>query len=454
MRTHTCGELRKQHEGQTVTLAGWIDTIRLMSKMAFVDLRDRYGITQIFFSKDFVEQLKNIPKESVIKVTGKVKVKPKANPKLLTGEVELSAEKIEILTIAKELPLSLDENIESNDDTRMKYRYIDLRKPRMQKNIILRHKLTKAIIDFLDKENFLNIETPFLAKSTPEGARDFLVPSRINKGKFYALPQSPQLFKQLLMIAGYDKYFQIVKAFRDEDLRADRQPEFTQVDIEQSFVDQEDIISLNERMIQYVFKQVLGIDVKIPFDRITYRESMEKHNTDKPDLRQEGEKFHFVWVTDFPMFEYSEEDKRYKAAHHPFTMPTTTDLSKPEIVGSYAFDLVINGYEAGGGSIRIHDPELQMKVFKALGLSEKEAREKFSFLLDALSYGAPPHGGIAYGLDRLAMLMAGEDNIREVIAFPKNKDAQDIMIGAPSEVHIDQLKELSLGHVDYEGHKD
>lgn len=450
MRTHTCNELRKENQGEHVILCGWLDSIRIQSKMAFIDLRDRYGTTQVFVPQNLLDSVRDLTKESVIKVPGVVKVKPKGNPKLDTGDIEVSAEKIELLNKASELPISLDEKIESTEENRMKYRYIDLRRPRMQNNLKLRHKVTKAARDFLDKEGFLEIETPFLAKSTPEGARDYLVPSRVNKKKFYALPQSPQLFKQLLMISGYDKYFQIVRCFRDEDLRSDRQPEFTQIDLEMSFVEQQDLIELNERLMKHLFKECLGVDVKIPFEKMTYREAFEKYKTDKPDLRKSPEEFKFLWVTDFPMFEFSDEDKKWKAAHHPFTMPTSTDFKNPKLVGSKAYDLVLNGWEVGGGSIRIHDPELQLSVLETLGLSKKEAEEKFGFLLSALKHGAPPHGGIAFGLDRLVALMAREESLRDVIPFPKNKDAQDTMLDAPSEVHADQLKELSIGHVHHE----
>ncbi|MBS1266650.1 MAG: Aspartate--tRNA(Asp/Asn) ligase [Candidatus Woesearchaeota archaeon] len=443
-RTKNCGELRKKHEGQEVKLAGWVHSIRIGGKFGFMDLRDRYGITQIFFKEKFTEQLKDIKRESVVSVSGKVKAKPKANPKLQTGEVELTAEELKILSPAEPLPMELDESIESTEETRLSYRYLDLRKPRMQKNLILRHKTAFAVREFLNKEGFIEIETPLLAKSTPEGARDYLVPSRVNKGKFYALPQSPQIFKQLLMIAGYDKYFQIVKCLRDEDLRADRQPEFTQIDIEMSFIEQDDILSMCERLVKHVFKKVLNIELEIPFQRMTYKEAMEKHNSDKPDLRKEGDKFKFLWVVDFPMFEYSEEDDRYKAMHHPFTMPNTIDFSEMDKVLSKGYDLVLNGWEVGGGSLRIFNTEMQEKVFSALGLSEEEAKSKFGFLMEAMKYGNPPLGGIAFGFDRLVALMAGETSIREVIAFPKNKDAEDLMTKAPSDVSKEQLDELGL----------
>lgn len=440
-RTKNCGELRKEHEGEHVKLAGWVQSIRLTGKFGFMDLRDRYGLTQVFLNDSFLTQLKDVKRESVVAVEGKVKVKPKPNPKIKTGEVELVAEKFEVLSPAEQLPMELD--IESTEETRLKYRYLDLRKDRMKNNLLLRHKVAFATREFLDSEDFVEIETPLLAKSTPEGARDYLVPSRINKGKFYALPQSPQIFKQLLMIAGFDKYFQIVKCLRDEDLRADRQPEFTQIDIEMSFIEQDDILSLCERLMKHVFKKVLDVGLKIPFERLTYKEVMEKHKTDKPDLRKK-EQFKFLWVVDFPMFEYSEEDKKYKAMHHPFTMPNTTDFSDMSKVLSKGYDLVLNGWEVAGGSLRIYNTEMQSKVFSALGISEEEAKAKFGFLMEAMKYGNPPLGGIAFGLDRLVAVMAGETSIRDVIAFPKNKDAVDLMAKAPSPVTKEQLDELGL----------
>jgi aspartyl-tRNA synthetase len=447
LRTHTCGELREKDVGKKVRLAGWVDSIRLHGKIGFVNLRDRYGLTQIFFDKSFSDKIKELTRESIILVKGKVKKRPEPNKKIKTGDIEVGAYKLEILNLAEELPIELEEGIESNEETRLKYRYLDLRKKRMQDNLILRHKIIKAMRDFLDKEGFIEIETPILAKSTPEGARDYLVPSRKFKGEFYALPQSPQLFKQLLMIAGFDKYFQIARCMRDEDLRADRQPEFTQLDIEMSFAEEEDIFDLLERLFKYVWKKVLNIDLKIPFDRITYDESMKKYNTDKPDLRKKGEKHKFVWVTDFPLFEWNEEEKRYVSAHHPFTGIREKDINKleknPEKVYSRSYDLVLNGWELGSGSVRIHDKELQRKVFKALKISEKEAREKFGFFLDALKF-APPHCGIALGLDRVIAIIAECASIRDVIAFPKNKDARDLMLDAPSKVSEKQLDELGL----------
>jgi aspartyl-tRNA synthetase len=446
LRTHSCGELNKSHVGKKVDLSGWIDTIRVLAKLAFVDLRDKHGITQIMFEKKFLKDLKNLKRESIIHIEGEVKKKPKPNNKLKTGQIEVQVTKLEILNYAEELPLELDESIESTEETRLKYRYLDLRKPRMQKNLIIRHKVIKAIRDFLDKEDFLEIETPILSKSTPEGARDYIVPSRKFKGSFYALPQSPQLFKQLLMISGFDKYFQIAKCMRDEDLRADRQPEFTQLDLEMSFIEEENIFELFEKMLKFVWKEVLGINLKIPFERITYKESIKKYKTDKPDLRKKEDQFKFVWVTDFPLFEWSKEEGRHVAAHHPFTGITKKDLNKigkTQDITSRSYDLVLNGWELGSGSIRVNDQKLQSKIFKALKISEKEAKQKFGFFLDALKF-APPHGGFAIGLDRLIAMAVGEDSIREVIAFPKNKDARDLMTDSPSEVYKKQLKEVGI----------
>ncbi|RME31039.1 aspartate--tRNA ligase [Candidatus Woesearchaeota archaeon] len=452
LRTHTCGELRKKNVGATVTLAGWADSIRVQGKIGFILLRDRYGLTQCFIGKELAAEhnLAEIRKESVLRITGEVKARPanQVRTEMATGEIEVSATALEVLNPADPLPLELDENIVSTEETRLQWRYLDLRRPRMQQNLITRHAITKAMRDYLGQHGFLEIETPFLAKSTPEGARDYLVPSRIKKGSFYALPQSPQLFKQLLMIGGYDRYAQIVKCFRDEDLRADRQPEFTQLDIEMSFVEEEDVIQLIEGLMVHLFKEVLGVALPQPFKRLTYKESMEQYGRDNPDLREElGVDWAPVWIVDFPMFEYSEEDKRWYAMHHPFTQPRELDLllaGKHERVFARAYDLVLNGSEVAGGSIRMHRYDDQIKVFEALGMREEDYKEKFGFFLNALRYGAPPHGGIAFGLDRLAALMTGCDSIRDVIAFPKNKEAADLMLDAPSSVTKEQLDELGL----------
>ncbi|PLV60171.1 aspartate--tRNA ligase [Thermotoga sp. KOL6] len=573
LRTHTCGELRVRDEGKHVKLCGWVDRIRDLGGVRFVDLRDRYGETQIVcdVNSKAYEVIDDLTRESVILVEGTVRKRPKGteNPNISTGEIEVVAEKIEILSAAQPLPFYPNEN--PKEEMRLKYRYIDLRSKRMQNNIILRYKVTRTIRNYFDELGFLEIETPFLTKSTPEGARDFLVPSRLRPGKFYALPQSPQLFKQLLMISGFDRYFQIVRCFRDEDLRADRQPEFTQVDVEMSFVDVEDVLSVSEGMIARVFKEVLDVDLSLPFDRLRYHEAMEKYGTDKPDRRygmelqdfgnafegtdfkvirkvleeggsvkgfvvpnfapemsrkrgdelmerakelglggllwfkienglssphlkhlesefktiaekagmKEGDvcliaahkdrallnealgtlrleigKEHFshlakgfdvLWVIDFPYFEWSEEEERFVARHHPFTMPVEETLDSDHTkVRAKAYDIVINGYEVGGGSIRIHKREIQEKIFQLLGISKEEAQNKFGFFLEAFKYGVPPHGGIAFGLDRLVSIITGENSIREVIPFPKTGNGVCLLTGAPSEVDEKQLKELRI----------
>jgi aspartyl-tRNA synthetase len=580
-RTHTCGDLRKKDIKKAVRLCGWNHSRRDHGGIIFIDLRDRYGITQIVFdpkhNKEAHKKAESLGREDVLFVEGKVRARGKGleNPKLKTGEIEVLVNKIEILNKSETPPIEIDSRIETNEDMRLKYRYLDLRKPEMQQNILIRHKAVKAVRDFFDKEGFLEIETPILSKSTPEGARDYLVPSRVHPGKFYALPQSPQLFKQLLMVAGFDKYFQIAKCFRDEDLRADRQPEFTQIDVEMSFVDEEDIFDVTERMLKHVWKEILNIDLKIPFPRITYKEAMEKYGSDKPDTRFElflvdvsdivkgsgfkvftdalksggkvkcinakncanfsrkdieeltefvgiygakglawmkatekglessivkffekdilnslaermecskgdlllfvadhkhhvvnialgqlrlelgrrlglidEKKYNFVWVTDFPLVEFDEDEQRHVAIHHPFTSPKDEDLKfldkDVSKVRSKAYDITLNGVEIGGGSIRIHKREIQEKMFSILGISKEEAEERFGFLLNAFKYGAPPHGGIALGLDRIIAILTGNDSIREVIAFPKNKAAQSLMEDSPSEVDNKQLDELGI----------
>jgi aspartyl-tRNA synthetase len=441
LRTHTCGELRKSHIGKTVKLCGWVDTVREHGRLSFIDLRDRYGKTQIV-----LKEKQNLKPEFCIQVEGEVKARKKGTEKkgLETGDVEVLAKKIKIFNKSPPLPFEInDEKV--NEDVRSKYRFLDLRNNQMQKNLLLRHKLTKAIHDHMDKSNFIHIETPILAKATPEGARDYIVPSRVNPGKFYALPQSPQIFKQLTMVSNFDKYYQIARCFRDEDLRADRQPEFTQLDVEMSFVEEKDVLTEMENLFKSVWKTVLEENIKTPFPRLTYTEAMKKYGRDNPDVRKKGEKWAFVWIVNFPAFEYNDEDKRFYAVHHPFTSPEDkANFSKPGDIKAKAYDLVLNGSEIGGGSIRIHDQETQKKVFKTLGISDKEAQNKFGFLLSALSFGAPPHGGIAFGLDRIAQLMTGKDNIREVIAFPKNKAAEDVMMDAPSEISAEQLKEAHI----------
>lgn len=578
-RTHMCGTLTKEDIGDEVILSGWVQRRRDLGGLIFVDLRDMTGIMQIVFDNDIsrsaFKSAEQLGSEYVITIKGKIYERESKNPNMPTGEIEVFAEEIEILNQSETPPIYIKDDDDVAENLRLKYRYLDLRKFTMQNNLILRHKVTQAVRIFLSNEGFLEIETPMLTKTTPEGARDYLVPSRVNPGRFFALPQSPQLFKQLLMISGIEKYFQIARCFRDEDLRADRQPEFTQIDCEMSFVDIDDIIEVNERLIQTIFKEVLNIDIPLPIARMTYREAMERFGSDKPDVRfgfelvdlsnivkdcgfkifasaiknggavkainvkgyenkfsrkditkLEGyvkdygakglawikitdngvtspiakfftdeemkaileatdatagdlilfvadknkivhdslghlrvkvaktldildkDEFKLVWVTEFPLFEYDEEEERYVAKHHPFTSPMDEDIeimeSNPEKARAKAYDIVLNGYEIGGGSIRIHTPELQRKMFKVLGLSEEEAQEKFGFLLDAFKYGAPPHGGIAFGLDRLVMILAKEDNIRQVIAFPKTQNATCPLTNAPTFADEKQLNELNI----------
>ncbi len=576
-RTHTCGELRIENVGQKVTLSGWIQTIRNLGGMTFIALRDRYGITQFVFDENTPDQIKNqleeLGREFVLKITGKVVERSSKNPKMPTGDIEIIAEEITILSKSEIPPFTIEDETDGGDEIRMKYRYLDLRRNPVRENLELRHRMGQEIRKYLDGEKFMEIETPYLIKSTPEGARDFIVPSRMNPGEFYALPQSPQTFKQLLMISGFDKYFQIVKCFRDEDLRADRQPEFTQIDCEMSFVDQEDILNTFEGLAKYLFLEVKGQKFEEAFPRITYEDAMKYYGSDKPDLRfgmkfseiteivqgkgfvvfdsveyvggvvakgcseysrkqldaltafvqrpqvgakglvyvkcntdgtykssvdkfysqddlknwadsmqaepgdlllvlagnkdktlntlnvlrlemgdrldlRDKNKFAPCWVVDFPLLEWNEEENRFFAKHHPFTSPKEEDLSlfdsDPGKMRANAYDFVINGVEIGGGSIRIFNAELQQKMFKALGISEKEAEEKFGFLLDAFRFGAPPHGGIAFGFDRWCSVFGGSESIRDYIAFPKNNSGRDVMIDSPSEVDEKQLKELTL----------
>ena len=574
-RTHTCGELTLLEVGQSVTLIGWVAKRRNFGSLVFIDLRDRAGITQVVFDENLSKEIINVRNEYILQVKGTVVERKDKNPKLATGEIEIKAEAVKIVNTAETTPIIIADETDALEDTRLKYRYLDLRRSCLQSNLMLRHHVTMITRNYLSNLGFLEIETPILCKSTPEGARDYLVPSRISKGKFYALPQSPQIYKQLLMVGGLEKYFQIARCFRDEDLRADRQPEFTQIDIEMSFVEEEDVWSVVEGLMREIFMKVKGIQLTTPFTRLPYNECMARYGSDKPDTRFDMElndisdifadsefvifknvlenkgiinaicvknaadqfsrknldklqesakvygakalaylklndgvmsgsiaknvteqqqkalverlgmenndlvliiadkknvaqtalgalrvklgkelnlidesKFNFLWVTNFPMFEYSESENRYVAAHHPFTSPNLEDvdklLSDPVNCYSRAYDLVLNGYELLSGSIRIHDQELQSKVFEAIGLSLEEAKERFGFFLEAFRYGTPPHGGVGIGLERLIMILAGTDNIRDVVAFPKTASASDLMSEAPSEVDDLQLKELSI----------
>lgn len=579
-RTHNCGELRLSEVGQSVTLCGWVQRTRKMGGMTFVDLRDRYGITQLVFNEEtdaaLCAQANKLGREYVIQVTGTVNERYAKNDKMPTGDIELLVDTLTVLNASEVPPFTIEENTDGGDDLRMKYRYLDLRRASVRANLELRHKFCLAVREYLDNLDFMEIETPVLVGSTPEGARDFIVPSRMNPGQFYALPQSPQTLKQLLMVAGMDRYFQIVKCFRDEDLRADRQPEFTQIDCEMSFVEQDDIINTFEGLTKYLFKKVRNYDLgDEPFLRMPWHEAMRRFGSDKPDMRfgmefvelmdvlkgsgefsvfndanyiggicapgcasytrkqldeltnfvksqqvgakglvyarvgedgsvkssvdkfyspevlqrlkeamganagdlililsgddanktrkqlcelrllmgerlglRDKNKFALLWVIDFPMFEYSEEEGRLMAMHHPFTSPKPCDIDKldtdPASVLADAYDMVCNGVEVGGGSIRIHDAVLQAKIFKVLGFTPEKAQEQFGFLMNAFKYGAPPHGGLAYGLDRFVSLFAGLDSIRDCIAFPKNNSGRDVMLDAPSAVDPKQLDELSL----------
>ena len=573
-RTHNNGELRLQDVNSEVTLCGWVSKRRNFGSLVFIDLRDRYGITQLVFNEDIAAQISDVRNEYVLQVKGTVVERKDKNPKLETGEIEVVVSEVKIVNTAITTPMIIADETDALEDTRLKYRYLDLRRPVLQKNLILRNRITLLVRNYLAKYGFTEVETPILCRSTPEGARDYLVPSRISKGEFYALPQSPQLYKQLLMVGGMDRYFQIARCFRDEDLRADRQPEFSQIDIEMSFVDEEDIWSMTEGLMKEIFKDIKGIELP-EFKRIPYDTCMEKYGSDKPDLRfdmplcnvsevfantefkvfenclneggiiqamnvkngadkfsrkqldklqdyvkvygakalanlkltsesfagsvtkvlSDAEKealrtmlnieendivffvadkkkvaqtslgalrvklghdldlinkdaYEFLWVTDFPMFEYDENENRYVAAHHPFTSPNLEDVDKlmsdPAHCYSRAYDLVLNGYELLSGSIRIHDQKLQEKVFEAIGMTLEEAHEKFSWFMDAFQYGTPPHGGVGIGLERLTMILAGTDNIRDVVAFPKTASASDLMAQAPSPVDPTQLKELGI----------
>jgi aspartyl-tRNA synthetase len=444
--------------GEEVKVEGWIHTRRDHGKIIFIDIRDRSGILQVVFvpgSKAY-EKVAEVRPEWVISLTGLIKARPEKmiNPKMVTGTVEMEAVDMEILNTAKTPPFEVDKNtLGIDEELRLKYRYLDVRSERMAKNVTLRHEVVRFFREHLWAQGFREIETPYLTKSTPEGAREFIVPSRIYPGSFYVLPQSPQQFKQLLMVGGIERYFQVARCFRDEDQRGDRQPEFTQLDMEMSFVEQEDVLNIVEKMmIELVAKVTPEKSIKTtPFPRLTYAESMEKYGNDKPDLREDKtnkDELAFCWITDPPLFKYSQTDKKLVSTHHPFTMPQKEDIelldSKPEAVRAYAYDLVLNGYEVGGGSVRIHQRDIQNKIFDLLGVSEEEKARRFGHILEAFEYGAPPHAGIAPGIDRMVMLLAGEDNIREVMAFPKTGDARDVMMGAPSEITEKQLKDVHI----------
>ena len=461
LRTHTCSELRRDHEKQTVTLCGWVHRRRDHGKLIFIDIRDRYGVTQVVFvpgvSKEAHETAQRLGPEFVVKVTGEVAARSErnVNKDIPTGEVELCAQQLEILNPSKNPVFEIDDDGEVGEELRLTYRYLDLRRQKVAEALKVRHRLCSVIHRELDREGFLNIETPVLTKSTPEGARDFLVPARMTPGAFFALPQSPQLFKQMLMVAGMDKYYQIVKCFRDEDLRADRQPEFTQLDMEMSFVTQEDIFEVTERLFKAVFKEVKGIDLPTPFPRMTHAQAMASYQSDKPDIRNDKNEFAFLWVVDFPLFKYNEEEKRWDSEHHPFTSLLPEDKALFEAgdygrVRSCAYDLVLNGNEIGSGSVRIHDRDVQRKIFEIIGIDEDEAQKRFGFLLRAFEYGAPPHAGVAYGIDRLTTLLTGLDSIRDVIAFPKTQKGSCLVTDAPSSVDPDQLMQLGIFVTDRE----
>jgi len=444
--------------GQKIKVCGFVNSFRDHGKVFFVDLKDITGILQLVFNinENNEKEIKKIRNQFVLEVEGILKERPEKmkNPKIETGDLELVVENFKILSLAKPLPFSVDDDGYSiSEDLRMKYRYLDLRRERLKRNLFLRQKIISFFRNFLQKENFLEIETPILTKSTPEGARDFLVPSRLYPGKFYALPQSPQQYKQLLMVAGFEKYFQVARCFRDEDPRADRQPEFTQLDIEASFFSQEEILNLVERMIVSLVKELFPSKkiTFMPFLRLPYREAMEKYNSDKPDLRKNKEdpnELAFLFIVDFPMFEWKETEKRWDAVHHPFTLPQEKNIEKikknPEEILAYQYDIVLNGFEVGGGSLRTTDIDLLTAVFEVMGHKREDFQKKFSHLLTAFEYGVPPHGGIALGLERLISLLLGEKNIREVIAFPKTGDSRDLMMDVPDLVSKEQLEELHL----------
>jgi len=452
-----------EKRGREVKLAGWVHRRRDHGQIIFIDLRDKSGLIQLVFtpeSKEVYQRVQKLRSEWVIEVAGRVNERPAkmVNKKIPTGEIEIAVNQLRILNEAKTPPFEVSEENEVKEEVRLKYRYLDLRRERIKSNLLIRHKVIKNIRDFMNKEGFTEIETPILTKSTPEGARDFLVPSRLHPGYFYALPQAPQQLKQLLMVAGFEKYFQVARCFRDEDLRGDRQPEFTQLDVEMSFMNEEEILGLMERLLIKVVKNLVSFDEKLskkltfkPFLRLDYQEAIKKYGTDKPDLRENPEdpqELAFVWIVNWPLFEWNDEEKRYDPCHHIFTAPREEDLplleKEPLKVRSHQYDLVLNGHEIGGGSIRIHRRDIQEKIFKLVGLSPNEIKEKFGHLLKAFEYGTPPHGGIAFGLDRLLMILLNEPSIREVIAFPKTGDGRDLTMEAPNEVDIEQLEDLHI----------
>ena len=454
LRTHTCGELTADDIGKEVTLCGWVHARRDHGKLIFIDIRDRYGLAQVvFLPKHYPEVYKtaqSLRSEFVIRLSGEVGRRPSGteNPKIATGQVEVAAKSLEILSASETPPFEINDELDPTEEMRLTYRYLDLRRAKVAQKLFMRHLAYKIIRDFMDKEGFIDVETPILTKSTPEGARDYLVPARLSPGSFYALPQSPQLFKQILMVSGFDRYYQIAKCFRDEDLRADRQPEFTQLDIELSFICEEDIFSLMERLLCQMFKALKGVELKVPFPRMNYLEAMGKYTSDKPDIRKTPDEFAFLWVVDFPLFKYNEEEKKWESEHHPFTAPNLEDISYLDSdlqkVRSRSYDLVLNGTELGSGSIRIHSRDIQEKIFNIIGLSEKEIRQRFGFLLEAFKFGVPPHGGFALGLDRFLAILSGSESIREVIAFPKTQKAACLMTQAPSGVDKKQLDELGI----------